>query len=229
MCWLQASILARCPITVQTTWSGDVWLLRQEFLPWAQYHAAVGVSRIMVMYDGKDAKALAWLKAMPRVSVLTVVPEFASAEEKADWDNYRKVNGDASSDEWKNRPGNYEVMVKQGEQMAGEGGGGAHTTAALGVCAHRGLAPSRLPTSHQAGIIVICYAIGRRPLTAVYPPPTLPSLSKPVRSFWTFACRLCHHHCPAAAACGPGQGHTGGASSWAGGPLPWLAGAHRPR
>lgn len=28
-----------------TTWSGDVWALRRELLPWLQWHAAAGVTR----------------------------------------------------------------------------------------------------------------------------------------------------------------------------------------
>jgi hypothetical protein len=69
------------------------------------------------MYDGNDPVTIAWLKSIPRVYVLTVTPSLASKEELDDWAEYIKVNGDPSSDEWKNRPGNYELMVKQGEHL----------------------------------------------------------------------------------------------------------------
>ena len=45
---------APCHIGMVTTWSGDLWGIRREMLPWITYHAQLGVSKLYVLYDGND-------------------------------------------------------------------------------------------------------------------------------------------------------------------------------
>lgn len=47
-----------CKLGLVTTWSGDLWGLRRELLPWLTYHALQGVSKIYVMYEGGDKNTL---------------------------------------------------------------------------------------------------------------------------------------------------------------------------
>lgn len=49
---------APCRLGVVTTWSGDLWGLRKELIPWLTYHAYLGVSRLYVLYEGSDEPTL---------------------------------------------------------------------------------------------------------------------------------------------------------------------------
>jgi hypothetical protein len=49
---------APCSIALVTTWSGDLWGLRQELVPWLTYHAVLGISRLYVLYEGSDHMTL---------------------------------------------------------------------------------------------------------------------------------------------------------------------------
>ncbi|KAI8462626.1 MAG: hypothetical protein J3K34DRAFT_447341 [Monoraphidium minutum] len=102
---------APCSIAAQTTWAGDVWALRRELLPWLQYHAALGVSRLYLLYDGTDARVTAALRALPLVEVMVASGPLAQETELSDYGAYlwRHDNNDA----WRGRPGNWELLVKQ--------------------------------------------------------------------------------------------------------------------
>lgn len=56
LCWCAAQMAddAPCHIGMVTTWSGDLWGIRREMLPWITYHAQLGVSKLYVLYDGND-------------------------------------------------------------------------------------------------------------------------------------------------------------------------------
>lgn len=56
---------APCQIGLVATWSGDLWGVRREVLPWITYHAQLGVSRVYMLYDGSDQNTLTvgWLVA----------------------------------------------------------------------------------------------------------------------------------------------------------------------
>jgi hypothetical protein len=49
---------APCSLGLVTTWSGDLWGLRKELIPWLTYHAYLGVSRLYVLYEGNDPRTL---------------------------------------------------------------------------------------------------------------------------------------------------------------------------
>lgn len=49
---------APCRLGLVTTWSGDLWGLRKELIPWITYHAYLGVSRLYILYEGKDPRTL---------------------------------------------------------------------------------------------------------------------------------------------------------------------------
>ena len=49
---------APCRLGLVTTWSGDLWGLRKELIPWLTYHAYLGVSRLYVLYEGSDEPTL---------------------------------------------------------------------------------------------------------------------------------------------------------------------------
>jgi hypothetical protein len=53
-CCAQMNDDAPCHVGMVTTWSGDLWGIRREMLPWITYHAQLGVSKIYVLYDGTD-------------------------------------------------------------------------------------------------------------------------------------------------------------------------------
>lgn len=62
---------APCSLALATTWSGDLWGLRRELLPWLTYHALQGVSRVYVMYDGADKNTLTVSSAVVVVILIT--------------------------------------------------------------------------------------------------------------------------------------------------------------
>lgn len=77
-----------------------------------QYHAALGVSRLYLLYDGADAAVERALSALPRVEVLMAAGPLAAPEEAADFAAYRARADNHGG--WLGRPGDYDKMVKQG-------------------------------------------------------------------------------------------------------------------
>jgi hypothetical protein len=55
---LQMHDSAPCRLGLATTWSGDLWGLRKELIPWLTYHAYLGISRLYILYEGSDPRAL---------------------------------------------------------------------------------------------------------------------------------------------------------------------------
>lgn len=55
---LQMHDAAPCRLGLVTTWSGDLWGLRKELIPWITYHAYLGVSRLYLLYEGSDWRTL---------------------------------------------------------------------------------------------------------------------------------------------------------------------------
>ena len=78
------------------------------------------MSRLYLLYDGSDAAVEGALSALPRVEVMLAAGSLAQAEEAADYAAYlaRADNHGA----WLGRPGNYELMIKQGAGRYAEGG-----------------------------------------------------------------------------------------------------------
>jgi hypothetical protein len=78
-----------------------------------QYHVALGVSRLYVLYDGADPSVTTLLALLPRVEVMLAGGPLAEASEVQDFQSYLAAHD--NNDGWRGRPGNYELMVKQGE------------------------------------------------------------------------------------------------------------------
>jgi len=61
-CYMAMSVqmddAAPCRLALTTTWSGDLWGLRKELIPWLTYHSYLGVSRLYVLYEGTDMRTL---------------------------------------------------------------------------------------------------------------------------------------------------------------------------
>lgn len=83
-----------------------------------QYHAALGVSRLYLLYDGDDAGVVEALGSLARVEVMMVGGSLAEEAEVVDYGLY--LSRHDNNDQWRGRPGNYELMIKQGE-AGGEG------------------------------------------------------------------------------------------------------------
>lgn len=62
---LQMDDSAPCKLALATTWSGDLWGLRKELIPWLTYHAYLGVSKLYVLYEGSDPRTLRVSRALP--------------------------------------------------------------------------------------------------------------------------------------------------------------------
>lgn len=62
---------APCRLGLATTWSGDLWGLRKELIPWLTYHAYLGVSRLYILYEGSDPRALRVSKTLRSMRDLT--------------------------------------------------------------------------------------------------------------------------------------------------------------
>eukprot|EP00878_Enallax_costatus_P008075 GHUV01008445.1.p1 GENE.GHUV01008445.1~~GHUV01008445.1.p1 ORF type:complete len:900 (+),score=338.15 GHUV01008445.1:421-3120(+) len=106
---------APCRLGLVTTWSGDLWGLRRELLPWLTYHALQGVSKIYVMYEGGDKNTLTALHDLsPNVRVLLSSPPLASTDDMAAFEAWLKTVPDSHIRDWSSQPGNYQLMTKQG-------------------------------------------------------------------------------------------------------------------
>lgn len=98
--------------------------------PRLSYHAALGVSRLYLLYDGSDPDVTASLAPLPLVEVMAAGGPLATQAEAQDYAAYlaRHDNNDA----WKGRPGNYKLLVKQGARggaRVGLSGGEGRTDA----------------------------------------------------------------------------------------------------
>jgi hypothetical protein len=65
---------APCKLALATTWSGDLWGLRKELIPWLTYHAYLGVSKLYVLYEGSDPRTLRVSGAVADTSTCPAVP-----------------------------------------------------------------------------------------------------------------------------------------------------------
>lgn len=71
------------------------------------------MSRLYLLYDGTDADVMSSLATLPLVEVMMAGGPLAEAGEADDYRAYlaRHDNNDA----WRGRPGNYQLLIKQGE------------------------------------------------------------------------------------------------------------------
>ncbi|WIA28468.1 hypothetical protein OEZ86_011012 [Tetradesmus obliquus] len=106
---------APCHIGMVTTWSGDLWGIRREMLPWITYHAQLGVSKLYVLYDGNDRNThTALLDLHPYVRVILASAPLASVNETEEFEAWLRTVPDSHIKEWSSQPGNYQLMTKQG-------------------------------------------------------------------------------------------------------------------
>lgn len=96
-------------VAIFTTWSGDLWGLRRELLPWMMYHTQLGVCKFYVLYDGTDAKVSELLLTISHLDALFIHPPYASSQDQTSFKLWYEAHH-----QWKGQPGNYLLMVKQG-------------------------------------------------------------------------------------------------------------------
>ncbi|GBF98049.1 glycosyltransferase-like [Raphidocelis subcapitata] len=101
-----------CAVALHTTWSGDAHALARQLLPWLSYHAALGVSRLYLLYDGDDPAVVEALAPAPRVELMLAGGRLAEASEAADYEAYlaRHEGGGGS---WRQLRGAYGRLIKQ--------------------------------------------------------------------------------------------------------------------
>jgi hypothetical protein len=100
---------------IATTLSSSLLAVRQEVLPWLQYHTDIGFRSFFILWDGGDAHAAALLSRMRHVTLAPLTPPAAAnatAEDAARWARFVAFRGNHW--QWGGRPGNYALMVKQG-------------------------------------------------------------------------------------------------------------------
>lgn len=94
-----------CFVTVT---SANLMGVRQELLPWIQYHTEIGVEKFYLFYDGSDTKALEVLDSIDVVKVIPIRVPLVDETLKHQLERWSKWHR-----QWGHRPGNYELMVKQ--------------------------------------------------------------------------------------------------------------------
>lgn len=99
----------RVRAAVASTVSVDVWGLRREILPWVSFMLEMGVRKFYLLYDGSDEEAVGYMKSIDCIELIHIHPPFATKDDEALWAVYS-----STIHQWSGRPGNYELMVKQG-------------------------------------------------------------------------------------------------------------------
>lgn len=98
----------RTKVCFVTVTSANLLGIRQELLPWIQYHTEIGVDRFYLFYDGSDTKAFEVLQSIDVVKVVPIrapLVDDALKHQLERWSRWHR--------QWGHRPGNYELMVKQ--------------------------------------------------------------------------------------------------------------------
>lgn len=100
-----------CPCAViVTTLSCSSSDLEAEVLPWISYHTELGFRSFFILWDGADEVARARLAAIQHVQLLRLSPGPGHDAAAA----LRFAAFHANHWQWRGRPGNYVLMVKQG-------------------------------------------------------------------------------------------------------------------
>lgn len=97
-------------VAITATTSVDVAGLRQEVLPWLQYHTELGVTRFFLLYDGSSGEAVQLLASISHVELMHIRPPWATPSEVALYGMYSNVTR-----QWAGHTGNWDLMFKQGE------------------------------------------------------------------------------------------------------------------
>lgn len=102
-------------VAITATTGVDVQGVRSEILPWIQWHLDLGATRFYLLYDGHDEDAVDVLTSINCVELIHIHDPWASEKDQALLKTY--TVGAAQNREtaqWTGRPGNYELMIKQG-------------------------------------------------------------------------------------------------------------------
>jgi hypothetical protein len=100
-----------CPCSViVTTLSCSSKDLEAEVLPWLSYHTELGFRSFFILWDGADEAARARLAAVRHVQLLRLSPGPGHDGAAA----LRFAAFQSNHWQWRGRPGNYVLMVKQG-------------------------------------------------------------------------------------------------------------------
>eukprot|EP00879_Flechtneria_rotunda_P005303 GHRR01005589.1.p1 GENE.GHRR01005589.1~~GHRR01005589.1.p1 ORF type:complete len:720 (+),score=275.87 GHRR01005589.1:145-2304(+) len=111
----QAKYNNPCSLALVATWSGDLWGLRRELIPWLTYHAQLGVSKLYVLYEGGDTNTLTELRDLaPYATIMLASAPLASTTDMAAFNTWVSNVPDSHIKEWREQPGNYHLMTKQG-------------------------------------------------------------------------------------------------------------------
>ena len=96
-----------------------------------------------ILYDGRDPEAVAALSRVPAVRLIHIHAPWASPADAAKYELFARA-----TPQWGGRPGNYELMVKQGTCVGGSGqheGGGRGVRAGVMHGVRGGLRPGAMP------------------------------------------------------------------------------------
>ncbi|GMH41555.1 hypothetical protein BSKO_09465 [Bryopsis sp. KO-2023] len=96
-------------VCIYTTSAAGFMGVRKELLPWIQYHTEMGISHFYVLYDGSDAKAVEVLNGIDHLTLIHIHSPFATPTDNAKFRVWTKLHK-----QWGGKPGNFELMVKQG-------------------------------------------------------------------------------------------------------------------
>jgi hypothetical protein len=138
-----------CAVALHTTWSGDARALARQLLPWLSYHAALGASRLYLLYEGDDPAVIDALAPAQRVELMLAGGRLAEPSEAADYAAYLDRHGGGGGS-WHQLRGAYGRMIKQGEAPGGPEGiwGWAGFTAAMPPAARVRTVPNTRASPH---------------------------------------------------------------------------------
>lgn len=94
---------------IATTLSARLGSVEEDVLPWVAYHVEVGFRAVFILWDGDDEAAEALLRACAPVTLLPLAGPRAPPAVVARFARYHSNHW-----QWGKRPGNYQLMVKQG-------------------------------------------------------------------------------------------------------------------
>jgi hypothetical protein len=100
-----------CPCAmIVTTLASTAAHVADEVLPWIAYHTDIGFRWFFILWDGTDEAARARLTGLNHVTLLRVTPGPGYDADAAQ----RFATFEANHWQWRGRPGNYVLMVRQG-------------------------------------------------------------------------------------------------------------------
>lgn len=109
-------------VAVVATIADGIVGVRRNILPWLQYHVELGITKFYLLYDGtEDDGAVGVLESIQCVKLMHVHEPWRKEKDHVMFELYKEQAAKSFQlSQWSNKPGNYELMVKQGyaEQTA---------------------------------------------------------------------------------------------------------------